>query len=249
MTRDQYRTNRWPRAEDVTTHAEALTALETFGVVMAGIDSQLAESKLAWRGQQPPADEMEWRARAEAARSAACRLRVRMQNRVGALGKAERAQRQRENAAQFDECMTAVLREQFGVERAQQLWEMARARQRNLQAGLAVAADEPEGGYFDDMDTDEVRAGHVAEVDEDAPVYCHICGAPATCFGTYEGRSGFACDVCCGHGCEDGSCKPIDAVPPPNDTRHPSATRPTARCARCSTRSRGTRRSERSGWR
>ena len=38
---------------------------------------------------------------------------------------------------------------------------------------------------------------------------CDICGKPATCIGNYDGSSGFACDDCCGHGNEDGYCKPI----------------------------------------
>lgn len=39
---------------------------------------------------------------------------------------------------------------------------------------------------------------------------CHICDKPATCYGTYEGITGYSCDDCCGHGCEDGHCEPID---------------------------------------
>lgn len=37
---------------------------------------------------------------------------------------------------------------------------------------------------------------------------CSHCGNPATCFGSYErpDAHGFACDECCGHGCEDGHC-------------------------------------------
>ena len=40
---------------------------------------------------------------------------------------------------------------------------------------------------------------------------CSVCLIkPATCFGSYEGLPpNFACDDCCGHGCEDGSCVPI----------------------------------------
>ena len=41
---------------------------------------------------------------------------------------------------------------------------------------------------------------------------CRFCGKPATCFGAYEGLDGdFACDDCCGHGCEDGRCVAIEA--------------------------------------
>lgn len=37
------------------------------------------------------------------------------------------------------------------------------------------------------------------------------CGNPPTCYGSYEGGcvEGFCCDECCGHGNEDGWCKPI----------------------------------------
>lgn len=41
---------------------------------------------------------------------------------------------------------------------------------------------------------------------------CGDCGAPATCLGEYEGRGHgdtYACDSCCGHGQEDGACRPI----------------------------------------
>lgn len=36
---------------------------------------------------------------------------------------------------------------------------------------------------------------------------CTICGRSATCVGLYD-ADGYepACDVCCGHGCEDGHC-------------------------------------------
>lgn len=46
------------------------------------------------------------------------------------------------------------------------------------------------------------------------PSLCEHCGKPATCCGSYEGSSaGFACDDCCGHGCEDGKCEPVTATP------------------------------------
>lgn len=46
-----------------------------------------------------------------------------------------------------------------------------------------------------------------------APVCAH-CGQPATCFGLYEdpeGEPGYACSECCGHGNEDGWCKPLQS--------------------------------------
>lgn len=43
-----------------------------------------------------------------------------------------------------------------------------------------------------------------------ATIKCHIsgCDNQATCIGQYEAMDGpeFACDECCGHGCEDGKC-------------------------------------------
>jgi hypothetical protein len=43
---------------------------------------------------------------------------------------------------------------------------------------------------------------------------CLVCGAPATCFGQYEGRGPvrYACDECCGHGNEDGWCEQLQEV-------------------------------------
>lgn len=42
---------------------------------------------------------------------------------------------------------------------------------------------------------------------------CDHCGAQATCWGQYEGRPPcFACDQCCGHGCEDGRCWGVEDI-------------------------------------
>ena len=54
------------------------------------------------------------------------------------------------------------------------------------------------------------------------PKKCYSCGKPATCIGSYEGHDvdpQASCDDCCGHGNEDGYCKPIgeatgDPAPP-----------------------------------
>lgn len=55
------------------------------------------------------------------------------------------------------------------------------------------------------------------------PPTCHTCGQPATCFGTYEGITGFGCDDCCGHGCEDGHCEPLRRVVDPQEPSCPPA--------------------------
>lgn len=60
---------------------------------------------------------------------------------------------------------------------------------------------------FPDLARD-LRARHPGG--EEGPWRCEHCGAKVACFGSYEGRgSGFACDECCGHGCEDGRCIPV----------------------------------------
>ncbi len=43
-------------------------------------------------------------------------------------------------------------------------------------------------------------------------VACDSCGAPATCSGRYDNMTedAPACDTCCGHGCEDGHCEPLE---------------------------------------
>lgn len=38
---------------------------------------------------------------------------------------------------------------------------------------------------------------------------CGYCNSEATCHGTYESKTTFACDTCCGHGCEDGHCDQV----------------------------------------
>ena len=52
---------------------------------------------------------------------------------------------------------------------------------------------------------------------------CDHCGRPAECYGRYQGRSAFACGVCCGHGCENGWCVPLKSAPPDpeNASRNP----------------------------
>lgn len=41
---------------------------------------------------------------------------------------------------------------------------------------------------------------------------CAVCGQAATCFGEYENmrQSAFACDNCCQHSQEDGSCEKLE---------------------------------------
>lgn len=41
-----------------------------------------------------------------------------------------------------------------------------------------------------------------------AAVKCQFCGGLAACYGKYaDSTEGYACDECCGHGCEDGWCE------------------------------------------
>ena len=52
-------------------------------------------------------------------------------------------------------------------------------------------------------------------IEADLPLWnarrCAICLSPAACVGAYEGaqEEAPACDTCCGHGNEDGYCRPI----------------------------------------
>jgi hypothetical protein len=62
---------------------------------------------------------------------------------------------------------------------------------------------------------DEGRAEAVAivwAVNRIAKPICAHCDAPAACFGSYEDdmHPAFACDECCGHGCEDGRCERLE---------------------------------------
>lgn len=46
---------------------------------------------------------------------------------------------------------------------------------------------------------------------DESYVLCDDCGNQATCYGAYEMQPpGFACDTCCGHGCEDGKCTRVE---------------------------------------
>jgi len=44
---------------------------------------------------------------------------------------------------------------------------------------------------------------------------CTMCHRPAACLGSYEGHTawGYSCNVCCGHGNEDGVCFPLADIP------------------------------------
>jgi hypothetical protein len=71
-----------------------------------------------------------------------------------------------------------------------------------------------EGTLICECDGDD--AGHAeavaicVAVNRAGPKVCE-CGKPAACFGSYEDdlHSAYACDDCCGHGCEDGHCEPV----------------------------------------
>lgn len=53
-----------------------------------------------------------------------------------------------------------------------------------------------------------------AKAPPEGPALCATCSTDATCFGRYEGHGpvAWACDTCCGHGNEDGWCKPAPEV-------------------------------------
>jgi hypothetical protein len=83
------------------------------------------------------------------------------------------------------------------------------------QRGVVVLAKE-------DYDALVIRARDRRDTDVDdlrptlAPMgpahVCAHCGKPAACFGRYDNMTtaDFACDECCGHGCEDGRCIRIE---------------------------------------
>lgn len=50
---------------------------------------------------------------------------------------------------------------------------------------------------------------------DDRSARCETCEAPATCLGRYEDMDtpSYSCDEHCGHGCEDGECRPLSEVP------------------------------------
>lgn len=56
-----------------------------------------------------------------------------------------------------------------------------------------------------------------------------VCGAPATCIGSYEGNgdADIGCDTCCGHGNEDGWC--VRVVPAEPDEDEPASDKQTNR--------------------
>jgi len=70
-----------------------------------------------------------------------------------------------------------------------------------------------------------VKALRARIADLEAAARCHTCGKAATCIGAYEGNTAqeFGCDVCCGHGNEDGHCQALDAK---GDGAMPSEQRP-----------------------
>ena len=74
----------------------------------------------------------------------------------------------------------------------------------DVDGNLVCACEGEEEGYWEALFICNAvnRAGK--------PV-CHNCGAPATCFGSYEDElhPAYACSECCGHGNEDGRCEPV----------------------------------------
>lgn len=53
---------------------------------------------------------------------------------------------------------------------------------------------------------------------ERAPICSHCRERPAVCLGQYDNmlEPDYACDTCCGHGCEDGRCFRLPAPPAPH---------------------------------
>lgn len=68
--------------------------------------------------------------------------------------------------------------------------------------------------YGQDRGREEALA-IVSAVNRAGPRLCSNCGETATCFGAYEDglHPGYSCDVCCGHGNEDGHCDPVEKAP------------------------------------
>lgn len=62
------------------------------------------------------------------------------------------------------------------------------------------------------------QAAELAALRRAGPVPCAYCGKPAVCIGGgaegHEPENTPACDVCCGHGNEDGHCCPLSEVRP-----------------------------------
>jgi hypothetical protein len=64
-----------------------------------------------------------------------------------------------------------------------------------------------------DESSETVAKGRMSASPACCAAICSCCGKPATCLGAYEGATEktYACDDCCGHGNEDGHCKPVAA--------------------------------------
>lgn len=92
--------------------------------------------------------------------------------------------------------------------------------ERCLEIREAAGMDEiAENADLDDKLDAALKAGddQAAPPFDPAVVHCSTCNRPATCHGTYEGVTGYGCDVCCGHGNEDGQCRPtakLQSAPP-----------------------------------
>lgn len=78
-------------------------------------------------------------------------------------------------------------------------------------------AVQPDTSTVSSFPTCQTAVGGTVDLSSVVQPTCTTCGKPATCHGTYEGITGYGCDDCCGHGCEDGDCEPIVAVVQPSD--------------------------------
>ena len=78
---------------------------------------------------------------------------------------------------------------------------------------LGVTGEEGDAAVLVLLQSD-LAGNAVCEAEHQDYPECAICNAPATCLGRYEcSPLAYACDTCCGHGCEDGECAPLSEAP------------------------------------
>lgn len=98
---------------------------------------------------------------------------------------------------------------------------IAEARRRGLRLDAGAAVDSvllsgQRGGGFLTRDEMPLLGSRLAVLMADDVTLCLHCGERvATCSGRYEAMTeeAPACDECCGHGNEDGRCRPLEVTP------------------------------------